>query len=101
DAGHAFDIAKKVKSKLRDFDIRVVVLGHLQRGGSPSCMDRILASRLGVAAVEALMAGKKSVMVGLNHRDIVHIPFEKATKHHQTVDSYLVKIANSLSHPPA
>ncbi|HXH18306.1 MAG TPA: 6-phosphofructokinase [Chitinophagales bacterium] len=101
EAGHAFDIAKKVKSKLKDFEIRVVVLGHLQRGGSPTCMDRILASRLGVAAVEALMAGKRSVMVGLQHRDIVHVPFEKATKHHQTVDPYLLKIARSLSHPPS
>ncbi len=100
DAGQAFDIAEKAKSKLKDFDIRVVVLGHLQRGGSPSCMDRILASRLGVAAVEALLAGKRNVMVGVNHRDIVHVPFEKATKHHQTVDPYLVRIANSLSHPP-
>ena len=100
DAGHAFDIANKVKGKLKDFDIRVVVLGHLQRGGSPSCMDRILASRLGVASVEALMAGGRSIMVGLNHRDIVHVPFEKATKHHQSVDPYLVRIASSLSHPP-
>ena len=100
DAGSAFDIAKKVKSKLTDFDIRVVVLGHLQRGGSPSCMDRILASRLGVAAVEALMAGKRDMMVGLCHRDIALVPFEKATKHHQGVDPYLVRISTMLSHPP-
>lgn len=99
EAGGAFDIAEKVKSKLKDFDIRVVVLGHMQRGGSPSCMDRILASRLGVASVEALIAGKRNVMIGIEHKDIVHVPFEKATKHHMTVDPYLVKIAKQLSHP--
>lgn len=97
--GGAFDIAEKVKSQLKDFDIRVVVLGHLQRGGSPSCMDRILASRLGVAAVEALLAGKRNIMIGILHRDISHVPFEKATKHHMTVDPYLLKIARQLSHP--
>ncbi len=100
DSGNAFDVAKKVKQDLPDFDIRVVVLGHLQRGGSPSCMDRILASRMGVAAVEGLMEGKSSVMVGVQNRQVVYVPFEKATKHHLTVDPYLVKIARSLSHPP-
>ncbi len=99
DAGHAFDIADKVKKKLTDFDIRVVVLGHLQRGGSPSCMDRMLASRLGVAAVEGLMAGKKSVMAGIQGGQIVYVPFEKATKHHLKVDPYLLKISKLLSHP--
>ncbi|GIV34554.1 MAG: ATP-dependent 6-phosphofructokinase [Chitinophagales bacterium] len=99
DAGHAFNIADLVKQKLKDFDIRVVVLGHLQRGGSPTCMDRILASRLGVAAVEALMDGKKNIMVGVQGGKIAYVPFEKATKHHQEVDPYLLRIANLLSHP--
>lgn len=99
DAGSAFDIAEKVKASLKDFDIRVVVLGHLQRGGAPSCMDRILASRLGVAAVEALLDGKRNMMIGIKCSEIVQVPFEKATKHHMTVDPYLLKIAKQLSHP--
>ena len=96
DAGHAFEIAEKVKQKLDYFDTRVTVLGHLQRGGNPSVMDRILASRLGVAAVEALISGENRIMVGLMHREIEFTPFEKAVKHHQSVDPYLLKIGGDL-----
>jgi 6-phosphofructokinase 1 len=99
DAGHAFEIVNKIKKDLSDFDIRVVVLGHLQRGGSPTCMDRMLASRLGVAAVEALIDGKRDIMVGLLHREISYIPFEKAAKHHEEVDPYLMKLSKMLSQP--
>ena len=64
DAGGAFDIAKYVKSKTDNYDIRVTILGHTQRGGRPTCMERVLASRLGLEAVKALLAGKKGVMIG-------------------------------------
>ncbi|MEI7801337.1 MAG: 6-phosphofructokinase, partial [Bacteroidota bacterium] len=70
EAGGAYSIAKKVKEHFDYYDTRVSILGHMQRGGNPTCMDRVLASRLGVAAVEALIDGKENVMVGVNHRDI-------------------------------
>ena len=97
EAGGAYDIAKKVKEKFDFYDTRVSVLGHIQRGGNPTCMDRVLASRLGVAAVESLMEGKKNVMVGQIHKDIVHTPFGKATKHHQDINMNLLRIAEILS----
>lgn len=97
DAGGAFDIAKTVKTQMPEADIRVAVLGHLQRGGSPSCMDRVLASRLGIAAVEALKDGKKGVMLGQNGRNIHQVLFEKAIKHNRGISPYLQYITDILS----
>lgn len=97
DAGGAFKIAEKVKEKFNYYDTRVSILGHLQRGGSPSCMDRVLASRLGVAAVEAIMAGKRQIMVGQVNNEIVETPFENATKHHLEINKSLMHIARVLS----
>jgi 6-phosphofructokinase 1 len=95
--GGAFEVAKKVKKKFKYYDTRVVVIGHIQRGGSPTCSDRVLASRLGVAAVDGLLQGKKNVMVGVMHRDIVFTPFAKATKHHIEASPYLLRLADILS----
>lgn len=97
DAGGAFEIAKKVKEKFNHYDTRVSILGHMQRGGSPSCMDRVLASRLGVAAVDALLQGKKNVMVGLIHDTIAYTPFEKAVKQPLDVNKNLLKILEILA----
>lgn len=97
DAGGAFDIAKAVRDHIPYKDIRVTILGHIQRGGSPTCMDRVLASRLGLGAVEALVSGKKGIMVGQKHKDIVYIPFEKAIKHHQALNPYLDSLAKILA----
>lgn len=97
EAGGAFKIAETVKKKLKQFDTRVSVIGHMQRGGSPSCMDRVLASRLGVAAVEAFLEGKQNVMAGVIHKDVVFTPFEKAVKHHLDVNINLLRIAQILS----
>jgi len=80
------------------YDSRVTVLGHIQRGGSPVCQDRVLASRLGIAAVEALINGKKNVMVGINRNEIVYTPLKKAVKHNIKLDPELVRIAEILSH---
>ena len=80
DAGGAFDIAEQVRKEVSEYDIRVTILGHTQRGGRPTCMERVRASRLGMEAVRALMAGKTSVMVGQIHNDIVYTPFEQAIK---------------------
>lgn len=76
DAGGAYDIAAAVKSRFSEYDTRVSVLGHMQRGGSPTCADRVLAGRLGVAAVEALIAGRKNEMVGLIDNKIAHTTFK-------------------------
>lgn len=81
EAGGAYNVGETLKKKFPHHDIRVSVLGHIQRGGKPSCMDRVLASRLGVAAVEGLLEGKSKVMVGQINKEIVFTPFAKAIKH--------------------
>ena len=86
-----------MKEKFNEYDTRVSIIGHIQRGGSPTCMDRVLASRLGVAAVEALLDGKINVMAGVMHRDVVFTPFEKATKHHMEISPYLTRLADILA----
>jgi 6-phosphofructokinase 1 len=97
DEGGAFAIAEKVKKDFEDYDIRVSVLGHLQRGGSPSAIDRVNASRLGHAAVEALIDDQKSVMVGISNGEIVLVPFRRAVKLHKDVNHDLVELARILS----
>jgi 6-phosphofructokinase 1 len=97
DAGHAYQLLEMVRGKIPYEDIRVVVLGHIQRGGSPSCFDRVLASRLGIAAVEALVKGKKGIMLGQNGLKIAEVPFEKAIKHHQELSPYLVAMMEVLT----
>lgn len=81
EAGGAYVVGKVLKEKFPTSDIRISVLGHMQRGGSPSCMDRVLASQLGVAAVEALLEGKSNLMVGQINRETVFTPFSSAIKH--------------------
>lgn len=97
DAGGGFETAKVVKEKFPGIDIRVSILGHIQRGGSPSCMDRVLASRLGVAAVESLMDGRTSEMIGIVNGKIHYTPFSQAIKHNKDVNSELLKIVDILS----
>ena len=97
DEGNAFEIANKVQPEFPQFDIRVTTLGHVQRGGSPSCYDRVSASRMGVAAVEALLDDQKSIMVGLSHGQIVHVPLSKTVKMHKGVPKQLLDVAHILS----
>lgn len=97
DAGGGFEVAKVVKEKFPAIDTRVSILGHIQRGGPPSCMDRVLASRLGVAAVESLMEGKSSEMIGIVNGKIHFTPFGKAIKHNKDVNPELLKIVDILS----
>lgn len=96
-SGGAYSIAEKVALKHPDYDIRVSVLGHMQRGGSPSAFDRVLASQLGVAAVDALMDDQKSIMVGLMNKEIVHVPFNKTIKHSKDLNSELLGLVKVLS----
>ncbi|MBK0381509.1 6-phosphofructokinase [Pedobacter sp. SD-b] len=97
DSGGAFEIADKIKLKFPQYDTRVSILGHIQRGGKPTCMDRVLASRLAVAAVENLMTGRKGEMVGLIHGKIAFTPFDHAIKHHVEINKDLLKIVEILS----
>jgi len=96
DAG-AFAVAERIKERFPHYDLRVSILGHIQRGGSPTCMDRVLASRLGVAAVEALMEGHRGEMIGLIHGEIAYTPFEKAIKHIGTLNDNLLRLVEILS----
>lgn len=97
DAGGASDIAVKIRKKFPNFDIRVTILGHIQRGGPPSAMDRVLASTLGYEAVMALLRGMSGVMVGRIHKKIEYTPFDKAIKHHHKMNKHLLEIARVLS----
>ena len=96
DAGGAFEVAKKVEENY-DYQTRVVVLGHIQRGGSPSCFDRVLASRMGMAAVEALREGLSNVMIGMVNDEIKYTSFDKACKHEQQINKSLFDLLNILS----
>jgi 6-phosphofructokinase 1 len=97
EAGGAFKIADQVKQQLPEYDTRVTILGHIQRGGNPSAMDRVNGSRMGFSAVEALLKGEQNVMVGIVNKEIVYTLFEKAVKHKQNLDPDLVRMLNILS----
>ncbi len=96
DAGGAQEVAALVKEKYPHYDIRVSVLGHMQRGGNPSCADRVLASRLGMAAVESIRAKKYNAMIGVVNDETVLTPFDKAVKSHQVVRKDLLDLAQIL-----
>ena len=95
--GGAFGIADAVKDDFEGYSVRVTVLGHIQRGGSPSAFDRFTASRLGYAAVDALLDDQKSAMVGLQNNEITLVPFSKAVKLHKEVRKEYLEISNVLS----
>lgn len=95
--GNVYDLAKETEKRFPDYDVRVTVLGHIQRGGNPSCMDRVLASRLGIAAVEGLLEGKSDVMAGLRSNKVVFTPIEEAIKKHNEIDKELIKVAKILA----
>lgn len=97
DAGGAYEVAAKVKKKFDHYETKVTVLGHLQRGGSPSANDRLLGSTLGHAAVKALKAGLSMEMVGQINGDIAFTPFKQAVKHHQEINWNLLELAELLS----
>lgn len=90
-------VADSIQTKLPDYEVKVTVLGHIQRGGSPSCFDRVLASRLGVGAVDALIEGKSNVMVGIEHKKIVHVPFDTAINIKKILDADLIRVADIVS----
>ena len=95
--GSAEQIAEKVKGKIDLFDIRVTVIGHLQRGGAPSGFDRILASRLGNAAINSLMEEHSNIMVGVDNQQIIYTPLSYAINNQKGVDLRLLKLAEMLA----
>lgn len=94
---NVFELAEYVKENLDDYSPRVTVLGHLQRGGSPSCFDRVLASRLGVRAVELLLDGEQDVMVGIRNNEVVYTPIIEIMRCKNTINKELLRIADILS----
>jgi 6-phosphofructokinase 1 len=96
--GNAVEIAKKVKEKFDFYDVRVTVLGHIQRGGSPTCFDRVLAARLGVRSVEALIEGENLKMVGLVKNETLLTPFEDAVSKLPPFNDDLLRVAEILSY---
>ena len=95
--GGAMGVAERVKKSYPQFDVRVSILGHLQRGGSPSAHDRILATRMGVAAIDALMQDQRSVMVGIQNDVLVLVPFIKAIKKNKPLDPELLNTLKIVS----
>lgn len=95
--GGAFEIAEKVKDSFKDYSIRVCILGHIQRGGSPSNFDRVLASRMGVAAINALLDDQQSIMIGIVNNEIVHVPFNRAIKSKKKIQQDLYDLVDILS----
>ena len=89
--------AERVRKEYPNFDVRVSILGHLQRGGSPSARDRILASRVGAAAVQALVQGQRNVMVAVRNNEIVYVPFINAISKRKPLDPQLIRVLDELS----
>ncbi len=97
DQGGAMEVAAKVKEKFQGWETKVTVLGHIQRGGSPTAFDRILASRMGSYAVKALMKGSNNVMIGQRDGEMVEVPFKQAIKHHETLNRQLLELVEILA----
>lgn len=96
-SGGAYKVAERIAPIFPGSEYRVSILGHIQRGGSPSAMDRVLASRVGNGAVEALLNGDEEVMVGVVDNELTSTPLEKAVKHHSEVREDLIRLAETLS----
>ncbi len=92
-----FDLANFIETNLKEYEVRVTVLGHIQRGGAPSCYDRVLASRLGVGAVDALLRGEYSVMMGIIHNKVTSVPFSEITIENKPIDQELIRVADIIS----
>lgn len=92
-----FELAEFIGENLKGYEIRVSVLGHIQRGGSPSCFDRVLASKLGVGAVEALLRNESKIMLGITHKMVTSIDFETAVTGVRPLDTELRRVLNITS----
>ena len=89
--------ADRVRKEFPNYDVRVSILGHLQRGGRPTAHDRILAGRTGVGAIEAILQGQRNVMIGLRYNEVVYVPFSEAIRSDKPFDKKLIKVLDELS----
>ena len=89
--------ADRVKNEFPDYDVRVSILGHLQRGGRPTARDRILASRTGVGAIEAIIQGQRNVMIGVRNNEVVYVPLSEAIRSDKPFDKKLIQVLERLS----
>ena len=95
--GGAMHYAELVKSQYPELDVRISILGHLQRGGHPSAHDRIIASRMGEASIQALMKGLRNVMVGIDNDEVVYVPFSRAIRENRKLDHSLLTLLHEIS----
>lgn len=95
--GGANGLAERMRNEHPEYDVRVSILGHIQRGGSPTAYDRIIASRMGVAAIDALIDGLRNIMIGIVNNEIVHVPLSKAIKDDKPVNENLIGVLQILS----
>ena len=89
--------ADRVKKEFPDYDVRVSILGHLQRGGRPTARDRILASGTGGGAIEAIIQGQRNIMVGVRNNEVVYVPLSEAVRSDKPFDRKLIKVLDELS----
>lgn len=94
---NVFELKDYIEENQPEYDIRVSVLGHMQRGGSPSCFDRVLASRLGVKAVESILEGKSNYMVGMLNDKVCLTPLDQAIKGHSQIDQELLRVSDIMT----
>ncbi len=94
---NVFEIASYIEKNMPEYEVRVSVMGHMQRGGSPSCFDRVLASRMGVYAVEKLLSGESNSMIGIINNEMTLCPLEKAIKGKSEIDKNLIRVSDILS----
>ncbi len=94
---NVFELKEYVEEHLPIYDVRVSVLGHMQRGGNPTCFDRVLASRMGVKAVESLLEGKSNYMVGIRDNNLILTPISEAIKAHTEIDEELVRVSDIMT----
>lgn len=92
-----FKLAEYIEANLKEYEVRVTVLGHIQRGGAPSCYDRVLASRMGVGAIDALLRQESNVMIGIVHNRIISVPFSETVRSDAHIDEELIRVAHILS----
>ena len=90
--GGAIQLAERVQKEYPWYDVRVTILGHLQRGGSPTAQDRILASRMGIAAIQALQENQRNVMIGIRENEIVYVPFKRAIKKEREISDEMLEV---------
>ena len=95
--GGAMGLAERVRNEYPQYDVRVTILGHLQRGGTPTAQDRILASRMGAAAIDALLEGQRNIMIGDDDEQMVYVPFSKAIKNDKPINRTLLEVVHRLS----